>query len=183
MQDWLPARLDLFAFGMLLAVVSAWWRERESEPLWLSSRWMPWLSWTGAAGAFWVASHLGISRSPLYLTAPFQGIELQTLYGVFAFLLLLPAVFGPQDQSSIRRFLTSWPLASLGVISYGIYLWHLDLIYQFMSWTGYVTGAVPYWILIGGVTGMTIVAASISYFGLERPVLRIKNGLSWWNRA
>lgn len=182
MSAWLPARLDLFAFGMLLAVVSAWWKERDSEPGWLSNRWMPWMSWAGAAVAFWGASHLGVSRSPLYLTVPIQGIELQTLYGVFAFLLLLPAVFGPQDASPIRRFLRCWPVASLGVISYGIYLWHLDLINQFVSWSGYVTGAIPYWILFGAVMGMSIVAASISYFGLERPILKVKDHLGWWNR-
>jgi peptidoglycan/LPS O-acetylase OafA/YrhL len=182
MPDWLPARLDLFSFGMLLAVLSAWWTERASEPRWLSNRWMPWFSWLGAGVAFWGASHLGVSLSPLYLTTPIQGIELQTLYGVFAFLLLLPAVFGPLDTSLIRRFLRCWPLASLGVISYGIYLWHLDLINQFMLWSGYVKGAVPYWILVGAVMGMTIVAASISYFGLEKPILKVKDHLGWWSR-
>jgi len=32
------------------------------------------------------------------------------------------------------------------------------------------------------VMAMTIVAASISYFGLERPILRVKNHLGWWSR-
>jgi peptidoglycan/LPS O-acetylase OafA/YrhL len=184
MVDWLPARLDLFAFGMLLAVLSVWWTERDTEPTWLSSRWMPWLSWGGAALAFVWCSHLGVERSPLYLTTPWQGIELQTLYGVFAFLLLLPAVFGPQGRqtSLIRRFLQSWPIASLGVISYGIYLWHFDMITQFEKWTGYKDGAVPYWILALGVLALTCVPATISYFGLERPILRIKSHLGWWNR-
>ncbi|MGD0881941.1 MAG: acyltransferase [Acidimicrobiales bacterium] len=183
MVDWLPARLDLFAFGMLLAVLSAWWTERDSEPVWLSSRWMPWLSWIGAAAVFWCVSHLGIPRSPLYLTTPVKGIVLQELYGLFAFLLLLPAVFGPQDRSLVRRFLQFWPVASLGVISYGIYLWHLDLIDKFLSWTGYKEDAVPYWILALGVLAMTVVAASISYFALERPILKIKDHLGWWGRT
>jgi len=185
MVDWLPARLDLFAFGMLLAVLSAWWAERDSEPAWLSNRWVPWLSWGGAAVAFFWSSHLGVSRSVLFLTTPWQGIQLQTLYGVFAFLLLLPAVFGPQgrETSLIRRLLQSWPVASMGVISYGIYLWHLDLIHTVLSWTGYKPQATPYWILALAVLALTTVAASISYFGLERPILRIKNHLGWWNRA
>ncbi len=181
--NWLPARFDLFAFGMLLAVLSAWWTERDTEPRWLSSRWMPWLSWIGAAVVFWCVSHLGISRSPLYIPTPAKGIVLQELYGLFAFLLLLPAVFGPQDRSLVRRFLQFWPVASLGVISYGIYLWHLDLIYQFLSWTGYKSQAVPYWILAFGVLAITVVAASISYFCLERPMLKIKDHLGWWGRS
>jgi peptidoglycan/LPS O-acetylase OafA/YrhL len=183
MVDWLPARLDLFAFGMLLAVLSAWWTERNTEPSWLSRWWMPWASWIGAAGAFYWSSHLGVPRTPLYLTTPIQGIELQTLYGVFAFLLLLPAIFGPQDRSLIRWFLRFWPVASLGVISYGIYLWHLDLITQFLDWTGYQSGNVPYWILALGVLALTTVAASISYFGLERPILTVKDHLGWWSRT
>ena len=32
MVDWLPAYLDLFGLGMLLAVLSAWFAERDSEP-------------------------------------------------------------------------------------------------------------------------------------------------------
>jgi peptidoglycan/LPS O-acetylase OafA/YrhL len=183
MVDWLPARLDLFAFGMLLAVLSAWWTERNSEPGWLSNRWMPWLSWIGAAGAFVLASHLGVSRSPLFLTTPIQGIQLQTLYGVFAFLLLLPAVFGPPDRSLIRKFLQFWPITALGVISYGIYLWHLDLINQILSWTGWHKGAIPYWQLVMSVLAISVVVASISYFGLEKPMLRIKGHLGWWSRS
>jgi len=182
MVDWLPARLDLFALGMLLAVLSAWWTERDSEPRWLSNPWMPWISWMGAGVAFWAVSHMGLSRSLLFLPTPIQWIMLQTLYGVFAFLLLLPAVFGPQDTSLVRRVLQWWPVASLGVISYGIYLWHLDLITQFLSWTGYTKGAVPYWILAAGVLAITTVAASISYFGVEKPMLRIKEHLGWWSR-
>jgi peptidoglycan/LPS O-acetylase OafA/YrhL len=73
-------------------------------------------------------------------------------------------------------------MASLGVISYGIYLWHLDLINQFMKWTGWHPGMVPYWILASAVLGLTIAFASASYFGLERPILRIKSRIGWWDR-
>jgi peptidoglycan/LPS O-acetylase OafA/YrhL len=183
MVDWLPARLDLFALGMLLAVLSAWWTERESEPTWLSNRLMPWLCWAGAAVTFYAVGHLGVAVTPLYLTTPIQGIELQTLYGVFAFLLIAPAVLGPPDRSLIRRLLQSWPLASLGVISYGIYLWHLNLINQFLSWTGYRTGHVSWIILASGVFAVTVAIATLSYFGVERPVLNIKNHLGWWSRS
>ena len=54
-----------------------------------------------------------------YFVIPRVNLERQALYGLFAFLLLLPAVFGPQDRSLIRRIPRSWPMASLGVISYG----------------------------------------------------------------
>jgi peptidoglycan/LPS O-acetylase OafA/YrhL len=108
-------------------------------------------------------------------------LERQALYGLFAFLLLLPAVFGPQDRSLIRRLLRSWPMASLGVISYGIYLWHLDLINEVDQWTGWHAGHISYWMLAGLVLAVTVLVASASYFGLERPLLRLKDRISWWD--
>ena len=68
------------------------------------------------------------------------------------------------------------------MISYGIYLWHIGALDQFMSWTGYVLFEVPFWILSLGTLALSIVVASISYFALEKPMLRIKGRLGWWNR-
>lgn len=144
---------------------------------------MPWASWLGAALAFVAVSHVVTDHSILYFVLPRVNLERQALYGLFAFLLLLPAVFGPQDRSLIRRLLRSWPMASLGVISYGIYLWHLDLISQVEEWVGWHVGSIPYWQLAGLVLAVTVAIASASYFGLERPVLRLKGRISWWDRT
>jgi len=182
MNLWLPAQLNLFALGMLLAALSAWWTERDSEPLWLSNRWMPWFSWIAAGLAFWCVSHLGVPTSPIFLVSSTVTLEMQALYGVFAFLLLLPAVFGPDDRSLVRRFLRCWPVASIGVVSYGIYLWHEGVTTQFMSWTGYSLFTVPLVYLFPAVFAISTVVACISYFGLEKPILRFKGRLGWWNR-
>ena len=69
-----------------------------------------------------------------------------------------------------RRLLRSWPMASLGVISYGVYLWHLDLINEFMKWTGWHAGMVAFWLLASAVLGLAIAFLSASYFGLGRPI-------------
>ena len=183
LSSWLPSYLDLFAFGMLLAVVSVWLAERDSEPTWLWNSFMPWLSWGGAAVAFWWVSHLGIPRPLIYIVSPETNIFRQGLYGAFAFLLLMPAVFGPQDRSLVRRFLRSWPVASVGVISYGIYLWHLDLINETMKWTGWKSGMTPFWLLALTGFGISVAFASASYFGLERPLLQFKNRIRWWDRG
>ena len=116
------------------------------------------------------------------MLTPRVNLARQELYGVFAFLLLLPAVFGPQDGTLIRRLLRSWPMVSLGVISYGIYLWHLNLIDEFLKWTGWQAGRVPFGILALCVLGVSVGFASASYFGLERPVLRFKSRIGWWDR-
>jgi peptidoglycan/LPS O-acetylase OafA/YrhL len=180
--DWLPAYLDLFALGMLLAIASAWYTERDTEPSWLGHRMMPWLSWGGAALAFVIVSHVVANHSILYFVKPRVNLERQALYGLFAFLLLMPAVFGPQDRTLVRRLLRCWPMASLGVISYGIYLWHLDLIYEVVDWVGWRDGSIPYWMLASAVLAVTVLIASASYFGFERPILRLKGRISWWDR-
>jgi peptidoglycan/LPS O-acetylase OafA/YrhL len=174
MVAWLPSYLDLFAFGMLLAVTSAWFTARESEPAWLRSRFMPWASWTAAAAAFWAVSHLGISPQPIYVVSPWVNIAKQTLYGIFAFFLVLPAVFGPQDRGTIRRTLQFAPIAWLGIISYGIYLWHQAWISEFFKWTSYQMSAVPLWILTAAALALSIGSSSASYFLLERPLLNLK---------
>ena len=182
MPAWLPSYLDLFALGMLLAVASAWFAERDVEWAWFHHRFMPWISWGCAAVCYWGVSHVVNDRSILYFITPAANIERQALYGAFAFFLLLPAVFGPQEESLIRRLLRSWPMASLGVISYGIYLWHLDLINLFLRWTGWQPRMEPWGILAAVVFGLSVAFASASYFGLERPLLRLKGRISWWDR-
>ncbi len=183
MVDWLPATLDLFALGMGLAVVSAWVAERGGEPPWLGHRLVPWVSWACAGVAFWGVSHLGIPRDILYVITPGVNLERQTLYGVFAFFLLVPAVFGPQDRGLVRRLLRSWPVASVGVVSYAVYLWHLNLITEILRWTGTTAHPLPFDQLAPAVFGLSVVVASISYFGLERPVLGVKDRIGWWSRV
>jgi peptidoglycan/LPS O-acetylase OafA/YrhL len=182
LTSWLPAYLDLFALGMLLAVVSAWFAARRIEPGWLSHPLMPWLSWILAALTFVAVSHIGIPRAIIYFVTPGLNVARQTLYGLFAFFLLLPAVFGASRRGLIRRFLSSWPMASIGVISYSIYLWHVGMIDQFLKWTRYEAFSVPFWVLTLAVLAMSVAVSSASYFLLERPILRLKNGIGWWDR-
>jgi peptidoglycan/LPS O-acetylase OafA/YrhL len=182
LSSWLPSYLDLFALGMVLAVTSAWFTEHHEPPRWLNHRALPWCSWALAAAVFWAVAHVVNDPSIIYIVEPHVNIERQELYGLFALLLLLPAVFGPQDQTLLRKFLRCWPVASLGVISYGIYLWHLNLIYEFLDWTGWHQGMVPFGVLAGGTFAVSVAFASASYFGLERPILRYKSRLVWWNR-
>jgi peptidoglycan/LPS O-acetylase OafA/YrhL len=182
LQSWLPSFLDLFALGIVLAVASAWYTEHAEAPKWLSHRALPWISWAAAVGVFWAVGRVVNDASIIYIVEPHVNIERQELYGLFALLLLLPAVFGPQDQTLVRKFLRCWPMASLGVISYGIYLWHLDLIYELLKWTGWHQGMIPFGVLAGSVLGISIAFASASYFGLEHPILRYKSRLVWWNR-
>ena len=128
-------------------------------------------------------AHIGDPIIPVYHESQLD-IARQTLYGVFAFFLLLPAVFGPQGKGLIRRFLQCWPVASLGVISYGIYLWHETWIYQILKVGHYCrSSTMEFWAFFLGVLGLTIISASLSYFIVEKPALRLKNSITWWRRT
>ena len=69
-----------------------------------------------------------------------------------------------------RRFLAHPLVAWLGLISYGIFLWHLAIAEKFGG-----NGAdLPFvWALIATAIVSTAVAAT-SYYVLERPILRLK---------
>ncbi len=178
---WLPASLDLFAFGMLLAIMSAWSHEREWEPAWLSSRWLPWTCWALAAASFWAVAHVGVPKLPIYVET-FRDLPRQTLYGLFAFFLLVPAVFGPSRQGIIRKTLECWPVASLGAVSYGIYLWHQAWIDDLLTTRHLQLFNIAFWPFFGAIVVLSVATATLSYFIIEKPALRLKNSLAWWQQ-
>lgn len=168
----LPQHLPAFALGMLLAVVaSGTWDARAVERLQrLGSR--TWMWWGGALIIFLGIPLIGGLRSlEPEAGAAVLGTELaRTSIG---FLIVLPAVLGAQDTGWIRRLLRSPVFVYLGLVSYGIFLWHwfLLLIVQedLFSWRLQVGN----WPLLFVVTLPVIVfAASVSWFLLERPIQR-----------
>ena len=190
----LPWWLDVFALGMLCAVVSVAIAELGIRtPLGLDRKWAPAVTWTLAAGAFWfVAAGIGLPH-----TTPEIPLHLlwgqHYLYALTAVLLVLPAVFGPVSSSvsRIRRFLANRAVVYVGLVSYGIYLWHEFWIDQYLEWTNQpvftvYNGDVPFawhtsmffsapWtILVLAVFGLTLVTSTVSWFLFERPILLLK---------
>ena len=127
------------------------------------------------------------------------GIPLHLLWGqhylylATAALLILPAVFGTQtrDSSLVRRFLTNRVVVYLGVVSYGIYLWHDPWIDRYIPWSGVPNFAIynsdvpfawhtsrvvsiPFFAMILAILALTVATASVSWFLVERPTLRLK---------
>jgi peptidoglycan/LPS O-acetylase OafA/YrhL len=171
---WLPAQLDLFAFGMALAVASAWWSEHGEEPAVLGSRLMPAAAWIGALGTFWlVSTHAGLPRLPLYQATFAQAEDRQLLYGLFALFLLLPAVFGPQERGPVRALLRWRPIVWTGLVSYGIYLWHEAWVTEMLRWLHRPLFTVSFVGLTVGVLALTLVTAAASYVLVERPSQRL----------
>jgi peptidoglycan/LPS O-acetylase OafA/YrhL len=171
---WLPAQLDLFALGMLFAVASVWWSGHRREPEFLGQGWVPRASWLAALVCFWaVSTRIGLPRVPVYQASLGQALGRQFLYAGFAFFLLVPAVFGPQDRGVIRRLLSSRPAVALGVISYGIYLWHETWMLKILAWLHRPLFRTSFLKLTLGVTVLALVSAMLSYVVVEQPFQRL----------
>ena len=174
----LPTFLYWFALGMGLAVVSAWLapRAQERQPAFVAliAR-RPWLPWLLAAISFWaVSTQFGIPvHTGQYYSATALLAE-HLLFGLIAFLIVLPAVLGDWAGGWPRRLLANRWLAWLGLVSYGIFLWNLPVATE-LAHLGFVRH-VPLATLPMIVVTLIITAAiaAASYYLVERPLLRFK---------
>jgi peptidoglycan/LPS O-acetylase OafA/YrhL len=172
MVNWLPAYTDLFALGMLLAVVSAYLQATDRRPGWLWHPALPFVSWALAVGALVAVSNIGLPLTPVTPSPLGLSLARQTWYGLFAFFVVAPAVFGPQERGVIRGLLQTRVLVLIGVVSYGVYLWHEAAIALFLRWTGDRLFTIPLWELAGFVTTLAILFATASFVLIERPIQR-----------
>ena len=182
------------ALGMALAVtsVAAQHRDRPSRAVRAVVE-HPGLCWIGAAaclaGATAVLQPGGLfniiislhTKQPVARTL--AGIVLS---GGLSVLLVLPAVFGENAGGIPRRVLAWAPLAWLGLVSYGVYLYHLavaellgeqsDKAHFSASGLGlastvhHLTTPILFLLTLAG----SAAAAAVSYYVVELPFLRRK---------
>jgi peptidoglycan/LPS O-acetylase OafA/YrhL/4-amino-4-deoxy-L-arabinose transferase-like glycosyltransferase len=174
---WLPANFHLFVPGMALAVALEWSRRREA-PLRLLEwpRRHPLVCWLGAAACFWaVSTQLGLGFE-VGATEPTQGVVKELFYGGVGFLLILPVALAGATLPRSLRWLGSRPMVALGVVSYGIYLWHEGVtdIYRDVFDVPIFTGSFPTALAVTLVG--SVAAAAVSYVVIERPALALKDG-------
>ncbi|HEX8768499.1 MAG TPA: acyltransferase [Jatrophihabitans sp.] len=180
---WLPGTIDWFALGMLLAALSAapagstaLLRTREVLSQWAGS---PALCWTLALLLYWFLT-LPLA-GPIDLAVPAAGEHLakNLLQGAVVFFLMLPLTLG--DGGVIGRVLGNRVSRFLGQISYGVYLWHLPLllflqrVLDIPIWQGH------FWKLLLLTTVSSTVAGTVSWYALERPLLRRFSRPTWRN--
>lgn len=176
-SQWILTYMDCVAIGMLFAVIIAWQRMPGGPRLSvLDDRRLPaacWILAFGGYGAMVAFTGLPIDR---FTYSPTQYVWQHLCTVVFASLLLFPLVFGPLREGRLRGFLASRPMAWLGLVSYGIYLWHIYWIGRYADWFDLTPGELSMPPAIVFVLAASVVTAAASYYLVERPVQR------WGNR-
>jgi len=190
----LPSSIDIFAVGMILACVSTVAAEKGWPTVLRSASRRPW-AWWGVAALF----YLGLAFfESLYRTDPATSLY-QLQYGDFlhydrmvwsfgylalVVLILTPSIVGDGTKSRFSRFLTWRYTAWVGLVSYGLYLWHVWILEELnriltdiqpgRSTLGILSNPelwlVPFGIAIGYLVSLGV--AAVSWYGLESRVLK-----------
>lgn len=170
-----------FGLGMAMAVVSVRVQETGHTPSWVAlirdrGGWF----WLAALALYMAGTYLFFDRGPM-LAAPIgdtnQYIAQYLYFGVISALILAPAVFGSTASGVAQRTLAHPLLIRLGLISYGIFLWH----YPAMIWLLEI-GLLDHFpglqfpALAIATLLLSILLSAATYLLLERPVMR-------WSRA
>ncbi|GAB4178097.1 MAG: hypothetical protein OHK0026_04620 [Rhodocyclaceae bacterium] len=119
--------------------------------------------WIAAAAACLLAGALALSYAsdPALHRWKLLAVEL------LAAILILDTMVSP--RSLVRRALGFSPLVWIGAVSYGLYLWHYPIL-RLLREAGWRGGRL----FVAGTLASLAVTA-ISYYALERPVLRLKS--------
>jgi peptidoglycan/LPS O-acetylase OafA/YrhL len=169
--------MDDFAIGMALATIAVAYRGRDRQPAALVAldRY-PSIAWGIAAAALGIGiASLGLLGQVGDLNssgAPY--VVRHYLIEVIAAGVLLPGMFGDPQRGFVRRILRNRVLLYLGLVSYGIYLWHFAVLDQLSRWDfGSVAGrSTALWFAVA--LPMAVALATLSYYIVERPFLRLK---------
>jgi len=170
---WLPFQLPVFVLGMLMCAAAETtvrdehWRGRLD---WVGSLLPLW--WVGALGCLVLAAHL--YGTTVIFRARHQ-VGQEVLYGLMAVCAVLPVAFGFERSGAGGRMLAWRPVAYLGAVSYGVYLWHnqlgeyiADHVFGLSSYANASLGRLVALIAVSFVAAVAV--ASVSWFGLERPL-------------
>jgi peptidoglycan/LPS O-acetylase OafA/YrhL len=178
----LPTVTEWFAVGMGLAVatVAMQGRERSSRLLRVLADY-PGLSWALAVAVFAIGIYpLDIRTAQPASTLHFVGNRIA--FGLTALLIVAPAAF--EGRGLVRRILGLRFLAWIGLISYGIFLWHFAIASWLIDFRPGISVAGLHWfahlsqfktiLLLGATLLLSGAVASASYYLVELRFLRLK---------
>ncbi|HEX5095660.1 MAG TPA: acyltransferase [Acidimicrobiia bacterium] len=160
-----------FGLGILLAVcVTHDWPAAVAERF-AGAGERSWIWWCGALAALLAIPFLaGIDPGERLSSA--QIVELNLLQTAIGFCIVVPAALGRQRTRGIRRALQTPVLVYLGVVSYGLYLWHwwvLGIVQH--DWLGWDVNSGNWLALLALGLPVVVGAATLSWFVVERPII------------
>ncbi|MBQ0903404.1 acyltransferase [Micromonospora sp. U21] len=168
---WFPSYAGWFSAGMALGAAHVALRTGTAPAVFrvlddLASA--PVACWVAAAGLLAIATTPVAGPRDLAGPTVAEFAVKLTLYVAIASLILIPVAFG--GPTRVKQALSSGPSRWLGVVSYGLFLWHplvLELIYLLDDrplFTGGLLSTFALTMLFG------LAYAAASYYGVERPI-------------
>ena len=151
-----------FAVGMAMAIASVkGWRlpviERHPGMVW------------AAAAAGYLALVLWLPATPFLFDRTDKLVSFLAS-GLIAAAVVAPAAFSVRSAGIPGRVLSHPVVAWLGLISYGLFLWHLAVVIELAD-TGLADSVAALFVT---TLALTVALAAASYYLLERRVLRFK---------
>lgn len=172
----LPGTVHTFAVGMLLAVVSV-----RAEHDWQLPRALRAIrDHSTACMVVALVCVVAINRAQLWPTPddPFRVLDLDTYAAclaaanVIAFALLAPVALGATPTAPLMRFLRGRLLIWLGIVSYGTYLAHWQLISWLVDPLRFGPLVPHLLVALVFVYGGAVLIGALSWYRIERPVMR-----------
>lgn len=169
------SHLDAFALGAYISRYTIW---RPRAQLFFLALFVPALGFAATyltTGSIGPVSALGYNSS---LENGYEFIWAQTLLN-YLFAVLIYCVV---HEKVFVRFLEMPWLRYLGKISYGMYVYHLALIwFTWILLEERLEGGMASWIKVGISLSATILVSTLSYSILERPILNLKDRFFAWS--
>lgn len=173
----LPGTFYWFALGMALATLSV---GSDRTRLGAGARALAErasVCWLLALSLFLVLARFGgLPHGDARPLSSLRFMEEHLSFGAISLLMVMPAALGTRRTSIVHRLLTIRPLKWLGLVSYGLYLWHLPVILALDR------AGAPRWFpvhpfpLFAGLALMiSLPLAATSYYLVEAPFLRLKH--------
>jgi len=170
-----------FGLGMFLAVVSVRGQEMDRLPSMarLARDHAAWF-WLAAIALYLVGTYVLFDPGPA-LAAPVgdssQYLAQYAYFGVISALVLAPAVFARFDRGVASRILAHPLLVRLGLISYGIFLWHYPVMVLMIDLGIFdLAPGAKFIFLATSTLVVSILLSAITFRFLERPLME-------WSRS
>lgn len=175
---WLPSLIGYFAVGMAVAALAS----RAGAPGAAPSR--AYQALRRAKPGLWVLAGVTfvLSGIPALVGKDPAELDYQNIpHGLTAFAINLVCAGSVITAIAIgggrQHVLDSKPVAFLGRISYGVYLWHEIVLTLWFQETNRKLGSGDFWLVYAVALSITLAVATVSHYVIELPGRRLRTRL------